>query len=292
MTPTLGHLQRWMQAVIMHPEGVLDGVASEEARSQIDVSEADVEKVVTRSRALSAVERLAVYNNAYHARLLECLREEFPVLAQALGEDVFDAFAVDYLQRCPSRSYTLGQLGARFADYLRQTRPTETEDGELGGWPDFLIDLATLEWTFNEVFDGPGVEGQTLLNTEQLLAIPPERFPEVRLVPVCCLRLLALRYPAHDYFTALRQDGEADLPEPGDTFLAVTRRDYVVRHYDLSRPAYELLQALASGTPVGLAVAATAQNAGPDIDHLTRNLHGWFQRWAMEGFFQSAEVPG
>lgn len=287
----LGQLQRWMQAVVMHSEGVLDGIASEDARRQIDVLPANVEQIVTRSRALTAVERLAIYHNAYHARLLECLREEFPVLAQALGEETFDAFAVDYLQRYPSRSYTLGQLGVHFARYLAETRPTGEEEGAGETWPDFLIDLATLEWTFNEVFDGPGVEDEPLLDGDRLRALPPGRWPEVRLVPVCCLRLLALRFPAHDYFTSVRREGMAAAPEPCDTFLAVTRRDFVVRHYELSRPAYELLRALSAGTPVGPAVAAVAENAGPDLDHLARNLHDWFRRWAEEGFFQSAELP-
>jgi hypothetical protein len=62
-----------------------------------------------------------------------------------------------------------------------------------GRLADFLIDLATLELTFNEVFDGPGVEGESLLDGDRLLTITPERLLEARLVGVPCLRLLALR---------------------------------------------------------------------------------------------------
>jgi hypothetical protein len=87
--------------------------------------------------------------------------EEFPVLKHALGAEVFDAFAVGYLERYPSRSYTLFQLGANFPRFLAETRPEAGKgEGEAlpVNWPDFLIDLATLELTFNEVFDGLGVE--------------------------------------------------------------------------------------------------------------------------------------
>jgi hypothetical protein len=56
------------------------------------------------------MDRLAIYGTAYYARLLECLLEEFPVLVHALGEELFDAFAVGYLQKYPSRSYTLNDL--------------------------------------------------------------------------------------------------------------------------------------------------------------------------------------
>jgi hypothetical protein len=195
----LAHIQRWMQAAVAHPGGVHEGVASPEARQHIDVGPEDVDKVLTRSRALTALERLAVYGSAYYARLLECLREEFPVLKHALGEEVFDGFAVGYLQRYPSRTYTLMELGTDFPRFLQETRPAAEGEGPSADWPDFLIDLATVEQAFNEVFDGPGVEGQRLLDGEQLLDVPEDRLPEARFVPVSCLRLLTLRYPVHAY---------------------------------------------------------------------------------------------
>jgi len=146
--------------------------------------------------------------------------KEFPVLKHALGEEVFDAFAVGYLQQYPSRSYTLFQLGANFPRYLAETRPEASEGADLPvDWPDFLIDLATLELTFNEVFDGPGVEGEDLLDAERLRAMSPERLLEARLVGVPCLRLLVLRYPVHKYFTAVRRHEDPSPPGPAETYL-------------------------------------------------------------------------
>jgi hypothetical protein len=197
-------LQRWMQAVIMHPEGVEAGMNSPAARDEIDAAPDEAEQVVTRSRALTAVERLAIYGSAYYGRLLECLREEFPATAHALGEETFDAFAVAYLQNYPSRSYTLTQLGKNFPSFLVETRP-EREAGEPEvSWPDFLADLARFEWTFADVFDGPGAEGKDVLDAAAFRAIPADRWLETRLVCADCLRVLALRYPVHAYFTAVR----------------------------------------------------------------------------------------
>jgi hypothetical protein len=296
----LGQIQRWMQATIMHPVGVAEGIASAEARRHIDVGPDQAETVVTRSRALTALERLAIYGYAYYARLLECLREEFPVLKHALGDEIFDAFAVEYLERYPSRSYTLFQLGVNFPRFLAETRPDRPSPpppppgggGEGGGavnWPDFLIDLATLELAFNEVFDGPGVEGKELLDADQLRAMPPERLLEARLVGVPCLRLLTLRYPVNRYFGAVRRHENPDLPEPADTFLAITRRRYVVRHFELSRPAYELLRALVAGERVEMAINRAAESAGPDLERMATNLQAWFHDWAAEGFFGAVE---
>src|SRR5690242_4203523 len=94
-------VQRWLQAVIMHPGGVAAGADSEAARSLIATSAAEIERVIGRSQALGSLDRLAVYGNAYYARLLECLRESFPVLCRTMGERIFNDFAFLYLQRHP-----------------------------------------------------------------------------------------------------------------------------------------------------------------------------------------------
>jgi hypothetical protein len=282
----LAQIQRWMQAVLMHPGGAEAGAASEVARQAIDVPPEEAERVVTPSRALSGLERLAIYNRAYYARLLECLRESYPVLFHALGEDAFGSFALDYLQKYPSRSYTLNDLGANFPRYLRESRP----DDEPGpSWPDLVIDLATLEWTYNEVFDGPGVEGRRLLRPHRLRAIPPERWPEARLVPVLCLRLLELSYPVHDYYTAVRRHKEPEFPEPAATFLAVTRRRYVIRRHDLSRPQFVLLEALLRGQSVGEAIGLAGEVSGDDMDRFASDLQEWLREWTAEGFFRAVE---
>jgi hypothetical protein len=309
----LDAVQRWMQAVITHPDGVAAGLDSETARQHIDVPPEDVESVVSRSQALTSVERLSIYANAYYARLLECLGEEFPVLKQTLGEETFDAFAFGYLQKYPSRSYTLGKLGANFAQFLAETRPVEdspedhpaaaahanseevpeaSDEVEAGvklpdEWPELLIDLATMEWTFSQVFDGKGVEGQPLLSAEQLRQIDPDAWMNARLETVCCLRLLTLRFPLNDYYTAMRRDEQPSLPAPAASWLAVTRRDYIVRRHDLSERQYVLLSALQAGQPIGEAIDAVVQQfPGIALAVFAGELGEWFRRWAAEGLFE------
>ena len=80
------------------------------------------------------------------------------------------------------------------------------------------------------------------------------------------------------------------MPDPADTYLAVTRRHFVVRHYELSRPAYALLSALLAGRPVGEAVRLAAEAAGPEIDRLGADLRQWFHDWAADGFFRAIEL--
>ena len=98
--------QRWMQAVITHPDGILPGMLGPDARLQMDVTPDNLETVVTRSRSLSAGERLAIYGRAYHARLIECLHVEFAVLRPPLVRNSSTRLPC-LLCNCPSRSYTL-----------------------------------------------------------------------------------------------------------------------------------------------------------------------------------------
>ena len=173
--PRLDQVQRWMQSVITHPGGASEGVDSPQARQHVDITLGELEQVINRSQALSSADRLDIYVNAYHARLMECLAEEFAVVRHALGDELFDAVAFGYLQHFPSRSYTLGQLGALFPRYLTESRLHATGAPEEAGptWPDFIIELATLERSLYEVFDGPGTEPTGTLQASDLGAIAP-----------------------------------------------------------------------------------------------------------------------
>lgn len=285
----LDRIQRWMQTVITHPSGIAAGVDSDAARGELDVAASDVERVITRSQALDSIQRLQVYGNAYYARLLECLAVDYPTLKHALGEDAFGGFCFGYLQQYPSTSYTLNQLGARFPQYLEETRPARQSDGEQPEWPDFLIDLARLERLYSEVFDGPGEENLTLLKTADLVEIPQERWPDVRLVTVDSLRLVALRFPVHEYVTAVKKKESPRPPQPRQTWLAVNRRDYIVRRRTLSRTQYELLSALQAGRPLGTAIEHAVAESEFPTDELAGRLREWFQVWTAAGYFRRVE---
>jgi len=289
---SLDVVQRWFQSVITHPDGVEGGAESEEAQRLIRLNRGELEAVIGRSQSLTATERMGIYANAYYARLLECLAAYFPMLQKTLGQEIFEGFAFEYLQHYPSKSYTLDRLGENFARFLDETRPEPEEGEEPGtvGWPDFLIDLAKLEWAINRVFDGPGVEGQPLLTAEALQTFPAERFAEARLVPVPCLRLLTFRFPVNAYYTAIRRAEEGEevpVPDPGPEHLALTRRDFVVRRYPLTPTQHALLEKLLAGAPVGEALAAAAETSCLEDDALAAELQSWFRLWVAEGFFQS-----
>ena len=290
-------VERWFQTVITHPEGVDEGVGSSQAQQLIRLGRDQLEQVILRSKKLTAAERVSIYANAYYARLVECLGECFPILKKALGEEVFGGFALEYLQRYPSQSYTLDRLGENFSRFLEETRPDRSDDGDRpakANWPDFLFDLATLEWTVAQVFDGPGIEHERILAAADLQALPAERFGQARLIPVVCLRLLTFRYPVNDYYTAARRAGENEqvaLPDPSIEHVAITRRDYIVRRHTLTPPQRALLKALQTGVTVTEAISAAAEISQLEDVELAGELQSWFRFWVAECFFQAVVLP-
>ena len=165
--------------------------------------------------------------------------------------------------------------------------------GDADAWLDFLADLASLEWNIAEVFDGPGVENQALLDVDRLQAVPAERWAEARLVAVPCLRLV--RLPGLSGRRLLpggcTRRGRKSAPEPAETFLAITRRDFVVRHYRLTPPQHAILGALVSGESVATAVMHGAEWVREeDFTAFAGDLQETFRRWAAEGFFMDVRI--
>ena len=126
------------------------------------------------SAGLAAEQGLAIYHNAYRARLLEALRGDYPAVHGWLGDDEFDALALAYIDAHPSRHFSLRWLGAELANFI---------DGYLVAEQALpLSELARLEWAFTLAFDTPDAAPLTLA---QMAELPAEAWPalQVRCVP-------------------------------------------------------------------------------------------------------------
>jgi len=88
-----------------------------------------------------ADERLAIYWRAYRLRLVETLHSMFPRLLRALGEPLFNDFAMEFIRREPPRGWTLERLAETFPRYLAETKPDEE-------WANRIADLARREGAF------------------------------------------------------------------------------------------------------------------------------------------------
>ena len=79
------------------------------------------------------------------------------------------------------------------------------------------------------------------------------------------------------------------MPSSNESFVALTRRNFVVRRYGLSRPQFELLKALKEGRSVGDALEHMLSSTA-EGDDLSSELTLWFRNWTAEGFFHSVTL--
>jgi len=280
---TLRSIQRWLQTVITHPDGIRAGMTSTDDRFH-NFKAFDVEQVILPSFEMSSDERLAIYGRAYFGRLLECLRAQYPALRQAAGDEAFDGLAFGYLVAHPSRQYTLSALGDSFEAYLAATRPPRSDDSDSSepDFADFLIDLARLEQLYSVIFDGPGPERCRGLAAEDFAALSPDDFADARLKLHDCVRLKEFRFPVHEYATAVRRGLEPVLLPPRHIYLVITRRDYIVRRYEVTRPQFQVLSAIQKNQSVGEALSQM-WTTNPDVSPV--DVQTWFRDWSAAPLF-------
>lgn len=109
--------------------------------------------------AFAVDQRLAVYANAYRRRLVEALASVFERCAQMLGEDVFDALALAYVETHPPHDRSLGRYGVDFPEWLR------ARDPELAT----AVGVATIDAGLRRAFDAADAEP---VDRAALLALP------------------------------------------------------------------------------------------------------------------------
>jgi hypothetical protein len=231
------------------------------------------------SPRLSAAEGLAIYQRGYFLRIASCMREQFPALTHALGEELFNDFVADYIGDKPPESHTLYDLGRRFPAWLGDNRPDrDLPAAERETWIDFIIDLARFERQIFAMFDAPGHEGKAFADA----GTPDER---LRLQP--CFDVGAYDFPVPAYYHSVRENREAPLPPAGRSFAALVRTDYVTRTIPLTEPQYLFLQAMAGGAGVGGAAEAVARQTGTTAEEVVESWRtsGQRRRWLDWGFF-------
>jgi hypothetical protein len=280
--PQLDRLERWLQAVVMHPQGAERGLMAPGARGLMPNAARDLEAVVTRSQRLTALDRLGIYAEMYYLRLVEVLTAEYPTTRTVLGADRFDQACRAFIARHPSTQRTLQSLSVDFPKFLKRYLRGR-KNARLA------VDVARVERAMEEVFDAPRVEP---LGFVTLKKIPPGRWGDVRLTLTPALRLLALDCPADAHMTAIRSRRRVRAPGARPSFVIVYRHNLRAWRMTVTREQFQLLELLGRGLPIGRAVYKSCRKLRVRADRLPALLSGWFQNWSAEGLFVGlAESP-
>jgi hypothetical protein len=286
--PRLREVQELFWRLITAPEGVKPALADLARDGRFDPQ--IVGTLFAGDDAVGAVERLDIYANMYFYRLLDCLREDFPLTAAALGPAGFNDLVTDFLLRHPSRHPSLRELGRPFPDFVAGHAAAAGRS--------YLPDLARLEWARADLFDAPDAAPA---GRADLAGLPAERAGDavVRLVPA--FALLRCRHDVAALWRAL--DEAPDRSEPGPdgvairaavlrralgrpTAVRVWRQGFVVFHRRIDEDEARDLEAARAGDTLAALCQRIAAGLTPEraTERVGRRLQGWLDDGLIAGF--------
>jgi Putative DNA-binding domain len=249
-------------------------------------------KIIKPNDRLTSFERLEIYNRQYWFRVLDGFSDDFPGLRAILGDRRFDAVAKAYLTDCPSRSFTMRDLGSRLETWLRK------HPRYAGGRQQLALDMVLLEWAEIDVFDSAL---RKPITAESLAGADPAKL-HLRLQPY--IRLLDLRYPVDDLLLAIKHDAGTNVAsnavnerqkrkkvtavaqlKPSPVFLAIHRLENTVYFRRLEREEFAILHALQRGKTLERAIVAGFRSSSIPAGERPEHAAAWFRNWSSLGWF-------
>jgi hypothetical protein len=281
--------QRTMHAAITRP--LAPGDRAQRRWFDGSSSARAVAKLVKPSRTLQPLERVEIYNRMYWFRLLDSMAQDFPGLRALLGEKKFWPLIERYLEVCPSRSFTLRDLGSRLARFIVR------EPELVAPHAPAARDLVRFEWAQIVAFDGPS---RPRLTKRQLAGVDPT---QLRFAVQPYLTLLTCRHPVDEYVLAVKRDGAlrteasnavvarveassegARLERGGLLHIVVHRVDNQLYYKRLEPEAARLLRAIKAGGTLAEACASAFARSKLGADEQARKIRAWFALWMRLGW--------
>lgn len=226
------------------------------------------------SAGLAVEQGLAIYHNAYRARLLEALRGDYPAVHGWLGDEEFDALALAYIDAHPSRHFSLRWLGAELAGFIDGFLVPEQAQP--------LSELARLEWAFTLAFDAP--EGEPL-GLAQMAELPAEAWPNLQVRYLPSVQAQRCRYNSLAIWRAIKEQAEF----PGSQALEqeelclIWRDGLVSRYRSLDRAEARALCGMAEeGWSFGELCAQLAEYA----EQAPLQAATWLRQWLNDGLLR------
>lgn len=230
-----------------------------------------------------AARRFSIYADAYRARLAAALRDNYPVLHRVLGDEDFDALARAYLHAHPSVAPSIRWFGGALADFVQATPDALPHPA--------LVDLIRLEWALRAAFDA---EDAPPMGFATLAALPPDRWPALRLRLHPSVSRLALAWAVEPLWQALAplEDGqspeqEPPPPEPHVHGLIAWRQGLTPCWRSVEALEGHLLAALAGGAAFA-DLCTLAADAGEEA--AAHQVAGLLRRWVDEGLLQACDA--
>lgn len=260
--PPLAELQRLFWASIAAEPG-----------SGPDLFDHQLLDVIEPSATLTPRARLAIYADMYLARLTECLRGDFPRVAELLGDEAWNAVTREFFAVHPSKHPSVRHLGGAFPGFLADHPPANSGAA--------LAELARFEWVRRDVFDAPDAHP---LTRADLMSVVPERWGALRFQTVPACALFDSPWPIHRLWS-----GDSPLDAAQDPCsLRIWRQGFMVYHAPMRAPEATAMRHLMAGAPFG-AICEAMADVIPQEDAAPAVV-GWLSRWVEDGLLAAADL--
>ena len=160
---------------------------------------------VTGTGTASAGERMFVYAEAIRLRFLEVLGEDYPGLHALAGDDEFRTLGLAYAAAHPSNHPSIRWFGRHLPEFLHSATPWRNHP--------ILGEMARFEWAKSELLDAAD---SPEIAVEDIAAIAPERWADMRPRLKPAVRQLALEWNVPSLWNAFDSDDEPPRPARGE----------------------------------------------------------------------------
>ncbi len=222
----------------------------------------------------SGQERMAVYAEAYVARMMEALAETYETVRHLLGQEAFVELTENYMHVYPSHSYNLNDVGMAMPEFLAGTRFAEKLP--------FLMDVAKLERQVANTFHAFEAAA---FDPSKLAGYSEEDWERLRVSFQPSLAVISSKWPILDIWKARTTPLEKiqiDLIDRPQDVL-VSRRGLEVVCESLQPLQAELLLSLKRGEALGEVCARLSETAEE------APMGEWFSSWAARGLITHVE---
>jgi hypothetical protein len=165
-----------------------------------------IREAIVDAPPLPALERLAIYKNAYRIRLIDALHETYPVLHSLLGDEMWVALGESFVAAYPSPYRSIRWYGRELAAFMSHTEPFDDSP--------ILSEVATLEWTLSEVFDA---EDAVPIQRQALGAVPPQAWGSLGFIFHPSLRRREFQWNTAAVWKAMSADETPPQPQRADS---------------------------------------------------------------------------
>ncbi len=220
---------------------------------------------------------LAIYQNAYSARLREALENDHVQLGKYLGDELWQQLCAGYIAAHPSKVRSLRDFGASLPSFMEITAPfcENPESVELAQFERRLLDCF-------DAADAPLATWQTLLST------PSDRWPSLRLQFHPSVRLHPVQWNSVEIWRALKaEQNPPNLNKTPADWLLWRDHEQITRFRCLTLDEAQAYAHFRAGLDfAGLCETLQENHEAQTVPGLALGL---LQRWCLEGWVTAWE---